>query len=388
MLPLLAGMRGDPLAQPRAARRAHHHAAGADHDARRVQRADGGRRGAGALLPHLPDLRRRVVRHEQGGQIRMEEFQALVPPQPRWFLQLVIELAASRCSACCSSPPSSRSRTTCTTRRRRSRCRSGCSWRRSRSARCCWWSRRSSCSCTPGADVAPSEADRADLSRDGRLPRRPRVPALFVLGFPVVLAIGIPCIVYIFANGLPIDLVAQRTLYALDSFPLVAVPVFLFVGSLMNSAGISRYIYRFADTASGACRAACAGEHLRQPDLRRHVGLGAGRHRRPRPHRNRRDAQQGFLRAVRRGRDELVCDRRADLPAVDPAHHLRHRHGRFRDPAAARRNPAGPGVRGDADADDGLARHAAQLSARPSAGRRGTSCGATSSRHSPRSSRR
>jgi tripartite ATP-independent transporter DctM subunit len=72
-----------------------------------------------------------------------------------------------------------------------------------------------------------------------------------MLGFPVVLAIGIPCIVYIFANGLPIDLVAQRTLYALDSFPLVAVPVFLFVGSLMNSAGISRYIYAFADTAVG-----------------------------------------------------------------------------------------------------------------------------------------
>ena len=70
-------------------------------------------------------------------------------------------------------------------------------------------------------------------------------------GFLVVLAIGIPCVVYIFANGLPIDLVAQRTLYALDSFPLVAVPVFLFVGSLMNSAGISRYIYAFADTAVG-----------------------------------------------------------------------------------------------------------------------------------------
>ena len=75
--------------------------------------------------------------------------------------------------------------------------------------------------------------------------------ALFVLGFPVVLAIGIPCIVYIFAKGLPVDLIAQRTLYALDSFPLVAVPVFLFVGSLMNSAGISRYIYQFADTAAG-----------------------------------------------------------------------------------------------------------------------------------------
>jgi tripartite ATP-independent transporter DctM subunit len=73
--------------------------------------------------------------------------------------------------------------------------------------------------------------------------------ALFMLGFPVVLAIGIPSVVYLVANGLPLELVAQRTLYALDSFPLVAVPVFLFVGSLMNAAGISKHIYRFADTA-------------------------------------------------------------------------------------------------------------------------------------------
>ncbi|MGL4635477.1 MAG: TRAP transporter large permease [Beijerinckiaceae bacterium] len=74
---------------------------------------------------------------------------------------------------------------------------------------------------------------------------------LFVCGFPVVLAIAIPCLVYLGVNGLPLDLVAQRTLYALDSFPLVAVPVFIFVGSLMNAAGISRYIYKFADTAVG-----------------------------------------------------------------------------------------------------------------------------------------
>ena len=72
---------------------------------------------------------------------------------------------------------------------------------------------------------------------------------LFMLGFPVVLAIGIPSVVYLVANGLPLELVAQRTLYSLDSFPLVAVPVFLFVGSLMNAAGISKHIYRFADTA-------------------------------------------------------------------------------------------------------------------------------------------
>lgn len=30
---------------------------------------------------------------QQGGQIRMEEFQAVIPPRPRWLLQLSIELA-------------------------------------------------------------------------------------------------------------------------------------------------------------------------------------------------------------------------------------------------------------------------------------------------------
>ncbi len=74
---------------------------------------------------------------------------------------------------------------------------------------------------------------------------------LFLLGFPVVLAIGIPCLVYLIGNDLPLDLIAQRTLYALDSFPLIAVPVFIFVGSLMSTAGISGHIYRFADTAVG-----------------------------------------------------------------------------------------------------------------------------------------
>lgn len=32
---------------------------------------------------------------EQGGQIRMEEFQGLIPPKLRWFLQLLIELSGA-----------------------------------------------------------------------------------------------------------------------------------------------------------------------------------------------------------------------------------------------------------------------------------------------------
>ncbi len=74
---------------------------------------------------------------------------------------------------------------------------------------------------------------------------------LFVAGFPVVYAILIPAIGYVLVEGLPYGLLAQRVTYALDSFPLVAVPIFIFVGNLMNAAGITERIFRFSDTAVG-----------------------------------------------------------------------------------------------------------------------------------------
>ena len=72
--------------------------------------------------------------------------------------------------------------------------------------------------------------------------------AFFLLGWPVVLAVMIPAVVYVLWNGFPIELIGQRMAYSLDSFPLVAVPVFIFVGNLMNQSGITEVIYRFATT--------------------------------------------------------------------------------------------------------------------------------------------
>ena len=75
--------------------------------------------------------------------------------------------------------------------------------------------------------------------------------ALFMLGFPVVYAILLPAIAYVLIEGMPLGLLAQRVTYALDSFPLVAVPIFIFVGNLMNLAGITERIFRFADALVG-----------------------------------------------------------------------------------------------------------------------------------------
>lgn len=71
---------------------------------------------------------------------------------------------------------------------------------------------------------------------------------LFLFGWPVVLAVMLPAIAYVLWNGFPLELVGQRMVYALDSFPLVAVPIFIFVGNLMNQAGVTERIYRFSST--------------------------------------------------------------------------------------------------------------------------------------------
>jgi TRAP-type mannitol/chloroaromatic compound transport system permease large subunit len=75
--------------------------------------------------------------------------------------------------------------------------------------------------------------------------------ALFIWGVPVVYAVLIPSIVYVLIEDLPPTLLASRVVYALDSFPLVAVPVFIFVGNLMNLSGITDRIFRFASTLAG-----------------------------------------------------------------------------------------------------------------------------------------
>jgi tripartite ATP-independent transporter DctM subunit len=74
---------------------------------------------------------------------------------------------------------------------------------------------------------------------------------LFLMGFPVVLAIILPAVVYLLAHNQPLDMIAQRLQYSLDSYPLLAVPVFILVGNLMNSTGVTRALFSFANTLVG-----------------------------------------------------------------------------------------------------------------------------------------
>ena len=66
-------------------------------------------------------------------------------------------------------------------------------------------------------------------------------------GIPVAIAMAAASLVYVMVTGITPDyVVIHRMVGGLDSFPLLAVPFFIFAGNLMNSAGITNRIYNFA----------------------------------------------------------------------------------------------------------------------------------------------
>jgi TRAP-type C4-dicarboxylate transport system permease large subunit len=71
--------------------------------------------------------------------------------------------------------------------------------------------------------------------------------AFMLSGVPIAIAMCIASLLYIWVSGttLPITVV-HRMVGGVDSFPLLAVPFFIYAGNLMNSAGITNRIYNYA----------------------------------------------------------------------------------------------------------------------------------------------
>ncbi len=74
----------------------------------------------------------------------------------------------------------------------------------------------------------------------------------FLMGVPIAVAIGLASIVGIEVEGrLPLLLIAQRMFTGLDSFPLMAIPLFILAGNLMSGGGISRRLVDLAKSIVG-----------------------------------------------------------------------------------------------------------------------------------------
>lgn len=82
---------------------------------------------------------------------------------------------------------------------------------------------------------------------------------LFILGVPIAVAIGLASVIGIEVHGsLPLLLVAQRMFTGIDSFPLMAIPLFILAGNLMSAGGISHRLVELAKSLVGGVQGGLA----------------------------------------------------------------------------------------------------------------------------------
>lgn len=79
------------------------------------------------------------------------------------------------------------------------------------------------------------------------------------IGVPIAFAIGIAALFFFFvASGMAPELFIQRMVAVTHSFPLLAIPLFIMTGVVMNHAGITRRMMGFAEAMTGHWRGGLA----------------------------------------------------------------------------------------------------------------------------------
>lgn len=71
------------------------------------------------------------------------------------------------------------------------------------------------------------------------------------LGMPLAFALGFASLGALYVADFPMAMLAQRMLYAVDSFPLMAIPLFMLAGELMVKAGMMERLVAFANSLIG-----------------------------------------------------------------------------------------------------------------------------------------
>lgn len=79
------------------------------------------------------------------------------------------------------------------------------------------------------------------------------------LGLPIAATLILSSVIGVWSDGyLPIAVLAQRVYVGLDSFPLLAVPLFILAGAIMESGGMSARIVAFGESVVGHFRGGLA----------------------------------------------------------------------------------------------------------------------------------
>jgi len=79
-----------------------------------------------------------------------------------------------------------------------------------------------------------------------------------VMGIPIAVCMGLSAAVVIIVNDLPLSVLAQRSVNALDSTPLLAVPLFIFAANILNASGVTQHIFELIRLFVGRIRGGIA----------------------------------------------------------------------------------------------------------------------------------
>jgi tripartite ATP-independent transporter DctM subunit len=75
--------------------------------------------------------------------------------------------------------------------------------------------------------------------------------SLLFSGIPIAFTLGLISLLVMYINGFPYALMTQRLFVGLDSFPLMALPLFVFAGNMMNMTGVTDKLWNFARSLIG-----------------------------------------------------------------------------------------------------------------------------------------
>jgi C4-dicarboxylate transporter, DctM subunit len=82
---------------------------------------------------------------------------------------------------------------------------------------------------------------------------------LIAINTPIAFAIGLAALAAVFFSGdLPLGVIPQRIFVGLDNFPLLAAPLFIVAGEIMNSGAMSDRLVKFANALLGHVRGSLA----------------------------------------------------------------------------------------------------------------------------------
>lgn len=75
---------------------------------------------------------------------------------------------------------------------------------------------------------------------------------LLAFGMPVAFAIGVSGVTFfLMTPEIPFSIVVQRVITSTQSFTLLAIPLFIFAGNLMNNTGITKKLIKLSDVLTG-----------------------------------------------------------------------------------------------------------------------------------------